>query len=160
MTGEVSSANRVQASGGFPLPVSRDHAFDLFTAVGECRWVPGWNPRFFGSAEPQEVGLVFETGEAEQATIWVVLESDRERGRLKYARVTPGSRAGTVEVHLSTSGSKTLVEVTYDLTALAARTNDLDQYAPALFSAMMEEWRSLTTAYLASAPRLNATGAG
>ena len=140
--------SRVQASGSFKLPVSPGDAFDLFTAAGERLWVPGWSPRFFGQAEPQKSGLVFETGEGANATIWVVLESDRKSGRLKYARITPGSRAGTVEVCLTSSGRETQVSVAYDLTALSADAGDLEQYSPARFRAMMEEWRTLTAEYL------------
>jgi len=40
-------------------------------------------------------------------------------GRLiRYARVTPGVRAGTVTVELADVGAETAVTVTYDLTAL------------------------------------------
>ena len=138
-----------RANGNFALPLSPESAFDLFTAVGEQRWVPGWSPQFLGNAEPQEPGLVFVTGNGAERTIWIVLESSRENRRLKYARVTPASRAGTVEVRLSACGDGTLVEVEYDLTALSSDTiRDLEPFAPTNYSAMMQQWKDLIGQYL------------
>jgi hypothetical protein len=65
-------------------------------------------------------GTVFLTGD----THWVVI--DRAPDRVRYARVTPGVRAGTVEVRLSPEGEGTSVEVTYDITSLV----EGDEYAP------------------------------
>jgi hypothetical protein len=63
-------------------------------------------------------GTVFETGADDELTIWVV--AAREPGRrVSYARVTPGSRAGTVTVEVDADGQGgSTVRVTYELTAL------------------------------------------
>ena len=77
-----------------PLPVER--ALHLFTPVGERAWAPGWDPVFPAgeSGDGAAPGTVFLTG----ASTWVVV--DRAPDRVRYARVTPGVRAGTVEVRL------------------------------------------------------------
>lgn len=149
MTDDRISDGRIRASGEFDLPLSPESAFDLFTATGERRWVPGWSPQFLGIAEPQEPGLVFVTGDGAERTIWIVLESSRENRRLKYARVTPASRADTVEVRLSACGDGTHVEVEYDLTALSSKTiGDLEPFVPINYSAMMKQWQELIIQYL------------
>ena len=95
-----------------PLPVER--ALHLFTPVGERAWAPGWDPVFPAgeTGDGAAPGIVFLTGES----VWIVV--DREPRRLRYVRVTPGVRAGTVEVRLRADGPHTLADVTYETTAL------------------------------------------
>jgi hypothetical protein len=116
------------------LPPER--AMHLFTPVGERLWAPHWDPRFPAGehGDGSAPGTVFLTGD----THWVVV--DRTPDRVRYARVTPGARAGTVEVVLRPDGEGTIADVTYDLTALAAG-EDLD---PAI-----HEWEPEIAAALA-----------
>jgi hypothetical protein len=52
-----------------------------------------------------------------RSTYWVVAVKDADR--VRYARTTPGSAAGIVEVRLRRSDARsTQVDVTYDLSAL------------------------------------------
>jgi hypothetical protein len=106
-------------SGDLHVGLPPAEAFPLFTARGEERWVEGWAPRFPGPVEDDTApGVVWETRQGDEHTIWLVLDSDRGR-RVSYARVTPHDRAGTVTVELAEAadgGSD--VTVTYVLTAL------------------------------------------
>jgi hypothetical protein len=94
------------------LPPER--ALHYFTPAGERDWAPGWDPAFPAGehADGAAPGTVFLTGES----VWIVV--DREACRVRYARVTPGVRAGTIEVRLRPHGESTLVDVVYDTTAL------------------------------------------
>src|SRR4051812_7506894 len=96
-----------------PLPVER--ALHLFTPVGERFWAPGWDPVFPAGEQGDGAarGTVFLTG----ASTWVVV--DREADRVRYARVTPGVRAGTIEVRLRADGAHALADVTYETPALS-----------------------------------------
>lgn len=133
---------RVQRAGSFSLPMNAASAFPLFTAEGERHWVPGWSPEMLGDA--QEPGMVFLTGTDDERTIWTVLESDQAALRHRYSRVTPGSRAGIVEVKLTEDGPNCRVHVRYDLTALpGAPESALDGYSQDSFDAMMVAWRSM-----------------
>jgi len=109
---------RYTMTGTLTVALPRDRAFRLFTAYGERDWARGWEPRFPQEpADDSDPGTVFETEAHGDATIWVVTEC--VPGRLiRYARVTPGVRAGTVTVELADVGAETAVTVTYDLTAL------------------------------------------
>jgi hypothetical protein len=104
------------------VPLPPDRALHLFTPVGERAWAPGWAPVFpAGEAgDGAAPGTVFLTG----ASTWVVV--DRGPDRVRYARVTPGVRAGTIEVRLRPDGSHTLADVTYVTTALSSEPFDPD----------------------------------
>ena len=140
---------RTKQRGSFDLPLEASDAFDLFTAEGERRWVKGWNPLILSDCGGEGVGAVFLTDHGGEQTIWTVIECDRKTGRLRYSRVAPGSRAGTVGVEISPTGEASRVTVTYDLTALgpegevAVRAMDKPGFA-----AMMAEWRRLIIASL------------
>lgn len=128
------------------LPPSE--AFGLFTPRGEERWVEGWSPHFpVRTDDDTAPGTVFETGHGERTT-WVVVERERGR-RVSYARVTPGSRAGTVTVTLEDDGDgHSLVRVVYDLTALTTQAaGELERFAdeyPAFLASWQEAIARLT----------------
>jgi hypothetical protein len=139
---------RERRKGQIELPLPAEAAFKLFTAEGERLWVPGWSPEVLGPV-PQAPGLVFLTGEGAERTIWTVIESDPSRGLLLYSRVTPGSRAGLVEVRLTGENGRTRVDVSYDLTALSAEgVSSLEAYSAPRFADMLETWHALITAFL------------
>ena len=152
----MSRARRASRSGSFTLPLAPEAAFHLFTADGERLWVEGWDPMVPGDPPlplprdaEQEEGLVFLTGAGDDCTIWTVLHSCRESGRLRYSRVTPASRAGIVDVALTAQGEGCLVSVAYDLTALTP-AEDLAAYQPAAFAAMLRDWSSAIHAAIAA----------
>ena len=144
-----AAAKRIREKGDFELALPPAEAFKLFTAEGERLWVPGWSPEML-APPPQARGTVFLTGEGAERTIWTVLESDPAKGSLLYSRVTPGSRAGVVEVVLAKAGDRTRVQVGYDLTALSPEGEAaLGAYQGARFTGMMEDWRTRIVAVLA-----------
>jgi hypothetical protein len=125
-------------------------AFRLFTARGEQDWVPGWEPRFAGDVDDDTApGVVWETGHGDEHTIWLVV--DRDPGhRVSYARVTPGSRAGTVTVVVSEAPGGSDVEVTYAMTALTGvAAGQLDEFA-AGYDEFLATWQTMIAAHLAS----------
>jgi hypothetical protein len=65
---------------------------------------------------------------------------------MRYARITPGVHAGTVEVRCERAGATTRAHVTYDLTGLADPTT-VDHFAED-FPAMLAEWERLIAASL------------
>ena len=132
-----------ELSGRIDVALPPDEAFVLFTPRGEQRWVDGWQPVFPApAADDAAPGTVFETSTGGEHTIWVVL--DREPGRrISYARVTPGSRAGTVSVELEAGAAgHSSVAVTYALTALSPDGDrQLHEFA-AGFADYLKSWES------------------
>jgi hypothetical protein len=139
----------VALSGRLTVPLPPERAFELFTPLGEQRWVAGWLPRFPADpADESAPGTVFETDANGRRTTWVV--TDRTPGRrIRYARVIPGDNAGTVTVELTGDAVGTSdVKVTYELTALtASAAEDLRNFA-ARYPDMLRQWAGAITAAL------------
>src|SRR5262245_3542321 len=128
------------------LPLSAAEALPLFTPKGEMDWVPGWAPDFVHPASGDtEAGMVFRTGADEELTLWSGTDWEPWNGRVRYARVTPASRFGFVEVVCRGEGSESCtVTVSYTYTALSAAGEDvLAKLTDTAFAAMIEEWRAL-----------------
>lgn len=141
--GEFEPVN-VAHSGTFDLDDPPEKAIYLFTAPGEVVWVPGWEPTIM-NGDGFEQGTVFLTGHGDEATIWVVVDFDTEAYRARYARITPASRAGTVEVQLHANDSGgSIVEVSYELTALSESGNEnLAGFDDKAYAKMLTEWKRL-----------------
>ena len=147
VAGGESTPVHVARSGMFDLDIPPEKAFHLFTAPGERLWVPGWDPAIL-SGDGTEAGTVFVTSHGDETTIWVVTDFNASQRRARYARVSPGSRAGTVEVGVraNDSGGST-VAVRYELTALTeSGSRNLAQFDADAYSEMLKEWKELIRA--------------
>lgn len=124
---------------------------ELFTPEGERRWVPDWSPDYlFRAGGGDEIDTVFRTEHDGEETLWIVLEHDLEEHDAAYARITPGSRLGTVTVDVEPIDETSCwVEVCYELTALTAAGNEvLRRFDAAAFRAMLDEWERRIAAVL------------
>ena len=129
-------------SGIVEVPLPPDEALALFTPEGERAWAPGWDPHF-PSGEDTAPGTAFTTHGGR--TFWVI--ADRTADAMRYARITPGVHAGTVEVRCEPAGATTCAHVTYDLTGLGDPAA-VDHFAGG-FPAMLAEWERLIATSLA-----------
>ncbi|WP_119730554.1 SRPBCC family protein [Thermomonospora amylolytica] len=131
--------------GRFTLALPPQEAFALFTPRGEERWVEGWRPHFPAPVHDDTApGTVFQTSHGEQ-TIWVVLERDHGH-RISYARVTPGSRAGTVTVTVEEDPTgHSSVQVVYDLTALTPDAAEELRAFAAGYRSFLHSWQEAIT---------------
>jgi phage terminase large subunit-like protein len=122
-------------SRSIPVALAPERAIHLFTPVGERAWVAHWDPAFPAGehGDGSAPGTVFLTGD----THWVVV--DRAPDRVRYARITPGVRAGTVEVRVRADGDGAIADVTYDMTPIAAG----DEFDPAI-----HEWENAIAPHL------------
>ncbi|MCK2215584.1 hypothetical protein MF672_017580 [Actinomadura sp. ATCC 31491] len=148
-------------AGRLTVPLPPGEAFTLFTPRGEERWVPGWRPRFPAPpGDDSAPGTVFETSAHGERTVWVV--TAREPGRrVSYARVTPGSRAGTVTVELDPDEhGGTTVRVTYELTALTPdERGPLREFAER-YPDFLRSWEQDIARHLRSSPLFIAPAEG
>lgn len=142
-------SNRVDLLGSFELGVPAERAFGLFTPRGEMEWVPGWDPDFREPASGElELDQVFTTQVGGESTIWTVVALDRDAFDVQYLRTTPGSRVARVHVSLEDTVDGCRVRVRYLCTALSASGAELlDEFARG-FDAMLEGWRTMTSAHL------------
>ena len=137
------------------LPLPADEALELFTPEGERLWIADWNPRHFHPANGETMeGMVFTTGEGSELTFWTLIEFDIVRHRLRYSRVTPGSRSTVVQVDCIPRGDHFCdVEVSYSLTGLSGVGNaTIDAFVGAAYVAMIEGWRERIVMHLQRSP--------
>lgn len=135
-------AATVARTGTLRVEAAPEHAFQLFNAPGERLWIKGWDPVILSGGDGRPKGSVFVTGEEPDQTIWVVVDYDPESLHARYARITPSSRAGMVEVFARPDGTgATEVEVSYELTALNEHGNEaLASFGDEDFAQMLVEW--------------------
>jgi len=135
----------IRREASFELALARPAAFELFTAEGERRWAPGWEPRILRPRDgATEAGSVFLTRAQERETIWWVERLDRAAGLARYLRITPHLHLAVVEVRLAASaGTETAVRVAYDYTSLSAEGNRvLAELTPEAFADFIASWKT------------------
>lgn len=148
-------ARHEKVSHSISLPISADEAIEFFTPEGERTWVDGWAPRYFYPANGETIeGMVFETGEGDELTYWTVVDLDLAACRVRYSRVTPGSRSTIVEVACQADGENTCqVDVGYTLTGLSEAGNAaIDAFIGDAYIRMIEEWRTKIIEHLQRMP--------
>ena len=134
--------NRTVAhTGRLHVDAAPKHAFQLFTAPGEKLWVEGWDPEILSGGDGRSRGAVFVTRVGGDPTYWVVVDYDPEALHARYARIAPGTRAGTVEVTVRADGAGgSEVEVVYELTALTAEGDkELEVFDARAYAGMLAE---------------------
>lgn len=139
------SAKTVSHSGTLRVDAPPAHAFQLFTAPGETFWIDGWDPQVLRGVDGRERGSVWVTEVAGDSAYWVVADYDPAALHARYARVAPGTRAGTVEVFARDDGTgATEVEVIYELTALTEEGNkQLAAFDSHAYARMLADWERM-----------------
>ncbi len=147
-----SGRARLELSGSLELAVAPREAFPFFTALGERKWVPGWNPELvYPESGELEEDQVFVTGSGKERTLWYVARVDRERHEVSYVRATPGNRVARVDVAVSPLGEGSEVRVSYRWTALSAEGRRAIEREAAGYDDMLREWQRLLEAMLREA---------
>jgi hypothetical protein len=130
-----------------------EKVFSLFTPLGEKLWVKDWNPEFLypPSGETRE-GMVFTTEHQNEKTYWSLVVFDPVHHLARYARVTPTSRFGFVEVVCEVNDkAKTRATVTYTFTALTEVGNAyLEAFSEESYRHTIDSWQTDINTYLES----------
>jgi hypothetical protein len=139
----------------FRLDAPLAQVFPLFTAEGERRWAPGWEPVILSGAG--ERGSAFVTrGHTGIETTWIVADYRPSEGRVSYARLAQGSNIGLVDVVCTAAeDGGTYISVRYTLTGVSehGRAFVREFLEPVRYARMIDEWRDLTRAALGPNPR-------
>jgi hypothetical protein len=148
----AAGRTRVVRTGEVAVSAPPDVAFPLFTPAGEKLWVAGWDPDFHLPAAGEAVaGGAFSTVGADGRTAhWVIVDWRPERHGVRYARITPGLRGGTVEVECRAAGAGgTVARVTYDLVAFSDEGDtDLAGWTEEWFRDYLAGWEREIAAFL------------
>jgi hypothetical protein len=137
------------------LPLPAGEALELFTPEGERLWIAEWRPRYHYPANGETLeGMVFQTGEGAELTYWTMTDFDIAGNRVRYARLTPGSRSTLVEVVcIPVSDNQCQVDVSYALTGLSDEGNAIiESYVCDAYVTMIEGWREKILDYLKRSP--------
>lgn len=149
-------ARHEKATHRVTLPLPADEALEFFTPEGERLWIAEWRPHYLYPANGETIeGMVFLTGEDAELTYWTMTDFDIVRRRLRYSRVTPGSRSTIVDVTCVPGGEHQChVDVSYSLTGLSDAGNDLIAgFVGDAYAVMIEGWREKILDYLKRSPR-------
>ncbi|MGQ0511477.1 MAG: SRPBCC family protein [Betaproteobacteria bacterium] len=140
----------VRRTHAIVLPLPPEEAFPLFTPAGEKLWIREWDPRYLHPASGEtQAGMVFTTGAGDELTFWSLVDYDPVAHRARYARVTPASRLGLVEVACHPEAGGTRVTVSYTFTALTpAGESFLEGFGEDAFRAMIDGWKGLIEVWL------------
>jgi MOSC domain-containing protein YiiM len=133
----------ISRTGTLDVACPPARAFVYFTPDGERLWVPGFDPTYLHPRSGEQgPGAIFTTTHGGEDTLWMVVRFSPDEGVAEYARVTPGSRRGTVRVSLEARGDDmTRATVSYDLTALSdAGVGVLASMSETSFAAMLADW--------------------
>lgn len=137
----------MRLTGSFELAGRVDEVLPLFTAEGERRWAPGWEPVWVEQAHVHEVGEVWTTA-GPPATTWITVASEPDR--VTYARVADDDSAGLVTVVCAESHGLTTVTVEYDLSSLSeSGTRRLEAFAEG-YDDMLRHWQHHVSLALAA----------
>jgi hypothetical protein len=142
----------IDQSGGFAVDAPVETAFELFSPLGETRWVPHWNPELLHPPGARwERGLIFRTREERGEAVWVVTALDRERHEVEYHRVEANRYVARVRVRCDPAGeARTDVKVAYSFVGLSGAGNEeISAMSPAAFEEKMARWREWIAACLA-----------
>jgi hypothetical protein len=135
----------------FRLNAPPERVLPLFTAEGERKWAPGWEPVILSGAV--ERGSAFVTrAQSGIETTWIVADYRPAEGRVSYARLAQGSNIGLVDVTCTAAdGGGTVVSVRYTLTGVSEQGQAFvhEFLEPQHYARMIDEWHVATSAALA-----------
>ena len=132
----------VERSHAFVVPLPLAETFPLFEPEGERAWAEGWNPRYLNPPDGRATrGMVFTTDHGNEDTVWMMIRHSPP-DLVEYVRMTPGSRIGRVLVKCSAlDTARTRVHVTYELTGLTEKGNELiREIDQAKFEGFIDSW--------------------
>ncbi len=109
------SSKSIRLVGTITLAGPVDEVFQLFSPLGEKRWVPGWNPELLHPPGVSwEEGLVFRTKEEKGDAIWIVTRLDHNRHEAEYHRVEPRRYVARIRVRCAAVAERTTEVSTSD----------------------------------------------
>jgi hypothetical protein len=141
MTPFVSTSH--EFTGTLTVALPGDEAFELFSPLGETRWVPDWNPEWLHPAGATwERGQIFRTREMYGDAVWIVTALDRAAREAEYHRVESGRYVARVRVRCeSVDERRTQVHVRYAFIGLSAEGNaDIARMTRSEFDEKMVRW--------------------
>ena len=143
MANDTGERVHVDRRGVVPMALPFEEAFALFNAVGERRWVAGWDPRFVHPTEPcAGEGVVFQTtGAGTETATWVQTAHEPSAGTASFVYVVPDHRVAMVDVGIAHDGEgRSRASVRYRMTSLSPDADDFVRAFGEAFEDYMAHW--------------------
>ena len=143
MANDTGERVHVDRRGVVPMALPFEEAFALFNAVGERRWVAGWDPRFVHPTEPcAGEGVVFQTtGAGTETATWVQTAHEPAAGTASFVYVVPDHRVAMVDVGIAHDGEgRSRASVRYRMTSLSPDADDFVRAFGEAFEDYMAHW--------------------
>jgi hypothetical protein len=151
-------AKRVTRTYTQKITAPPDLVFPLLCPVREAEWLDGWRYELiYSESGYAEEGCVFKSIEADGAeTFWLITKHDRQKDRIEFARLTPGSRVGKLSIQLTDNPDGTTSStVSYTFTALTEAGNRfIDDYTEDRFKEAMIWWEKSMNHFLKTGEKL------
>lgn len=146
-------ANRVVRTHVQQIDAPPARVFTLLCPEMERHWLPGWSYRMIHSRSGvAEFGAVFTTGDASEATVWVVTDHEAPQ-RVGFVRWQPDGLVVQIDIRLSPQGDGSAVAITYTYTAAsAAGETALARLDVAQWNEMMRFWETSMNQWLHDHP--------
>lgn len=153
MAAGQTASEQVIREGSFELAVSANQALQFFTPEGERTWVKGWNPH---PVYPSQAGVafvansVFRVDEAEEHSLWTIIEADLKQRVAEYVYVVEGERLSRVRVQVESLGAQHCrVHVHYVHTAISDKGRQFVRTVTGqAYAQKMEAWHSTLSAVI------------
>ena len=143
MAADAGERVHVERVGMVGMTLSAEEAFTLFNAVGEQRWVAGWDPCFVHPVEPNAgEGVVFRTTkEGAGIATWVQTRHEPSAGRASFVCVVPDHHVFIVDVQVTSDGEgRSRACVKYRMTSLSSRADDFVREFGEGYEDFMAQW--------------------
>lgn len=148
MSTKAAGLKQAKRTGVLHLNGTPDEVYPLFTAQGELRWLPNWDPELiYPDQEETEEGTIFISSHAPDVkTYWLTISYDPETRRTIYANVMPDIWIMRLDIACDPGpNDTTTASMTYTLTGLSETGNKVveQMFGEEAFQArtrQMEQW--------------------
>jgi len=146
MGAATSTAQQVSRMGEFELECNADTAFPLFSPEGERAWIKEWDPRpVFPDNIEFRRGTVFREGEANDESVWAIVDANWQTHRAEYVRVAPASHTAHIVVRVEAKGTEcSHVVVSYTITVWGEHgASLLEAFSENAYATKMQNWQRM-----------------
>jgi hypothetical protein len=145
------TTEQVIREGSFELNINADKALQFFTPEGERAWVKGWDPK---PVYPPQANVVFKANsvfrvdEAEEHSLWTIVDADSQKRIAEYIYVVEGERLSRVRVQIEPLNEQHCrVFVHYVHTAISEKgLQFIANVTEESYAQKMRDWRRMVSA--------------
>lgn len=143
---------KISRSATIVLKANIDIVFPLFSALGEKKWVPGWDPEFvFPENGEFELNQVFKTrssNDIEDVYNWITSYLNNDEKLVIYTVFTQ-NRVWTIGVDCNENAQKTHATITYTYIPLNGTGIKLNSIAlQNMYMYELSDWENALNHYL------------